>query len=292
MGFFDNGSFGINLGINPGEWFGEDRPDEQRAQNVENQERFAKHGIQWRVNDAKAAGLHPLFGIGGSGSSFSPNPVTVGDGTSISAAPGTAAEGIQRRSNQQSQPVTELEKNQDARLERQSNNEHAATVSRIRTDTAQQQRLAAETDLIRQQIADSVAARAKQTGGVNKERTVVRPAPTDPQDAWEVKNREITAGTKSSGGAIAVGDPSSAFEPVWLAPGLPALVPNGAAQNLGDMELSGWLASIAATTAWWGDAAAKRLYQAARDAGYYISSPEVNEYRRKYLSVDTGGGAP
>ena len=29
-----------------------------------NQREFAKHGIQWRVDDAKAAGIHPLAALG------------------------------------------------------------------------------------------------------------------------------------------------------------------------------------------------------------------------------------
>lgn len=275
MGFFDSGSFGIDLGINPGEWFGDDRPDEQRAQNVEQQKEFAKNSIQWKVADAKAAGLHPLFGAGLSGSSFSPNPITVGDGTSISARPGTPADGIQRRANQQAHPG-ELEKNQDARLERQANNDHAATMSRIATDTEQQALLRAQTDLVKEQIQDSLAARAGQKGVQNKERSVVRPTPTEPQDAWEIVPREITVGVGELGhGPIAVGPPGAAFEPVYLAPNYPILVPNGAAQNLGDMELSGWLISAAATFVWHNYTAAKKVIETAARYGKKISESDV-----------------
>lgn len=281
--------FGINLGISPGEWFGEDRPDEQRAENIQLQKEFAKNSLQWRVADAKAAGLHPLFGISGGGASFSPNPVTVSDSTSISASPGQR---IQERNNQQALPVSELEKNQDARLERQSNNQHAETLSRIATDTANQRLLNAQADIVEKQYRDSLNAKTVATAGINKERTVVKPTPTNPQDAWEIKPREVTQGTDSSGGTIAVGQPGSAFEPVWIAPGLPALVPNGAAQNLGDMELSGWIASIAATGLWWGDAAANKVLDLARKAGHYITSQQVTDFRRKHLPADTGGGAP
>lgn len=42
------------------------------------QREFAQHGVRWRVDDAKAAGLHPLFALGGSGSTFSPHPTVVG----------------------------------------------------------------------------------------------------------------------------------------------------------------------------------------------------------------------
>lgn len=43
------------------------------------QREFAQNGIQWRVNDAKAAGIHPLYALGGGGASYSPSAVHVGD---------------------------------------------------------------------------------------------------------------------------------------------------------------------------------------------------------------------
>jgi len=45
-------------------------------ENVANQERFAKEGIRWRVADAKAAGIHPLYALGANTNSFT--PVSVG----------------------------------------------------------------------------------------------------------------------------------------------------------------------------------------------------------------------
>lgn len=36
------------------------------------QKEFAQNSIQWRVADAKAAGLHPLYALGGAGSSYQP----------------------------------------------------------------------------------------------------------------------------------------------------------------------------------------------------------------------------
>lgn len=50
------------------------------AQNRHNeavQREFAQHGVRWRVEDAEAAGLHPLYALGAQGSSFTPNPITV-----------------------------------------------------------------------------------------------------------------------------------------------------------------------------------------------------------------------
>lgn len=42
------------------------------ANNLAQQERFAKEGIQWKVKDAKAAGVSPEYALGASTSSFSP----------------------------------------------------------------------------------------------------------------------------------------------------------------------------------------------------------------------------
>ena len=44
--------------------------------NIKFQKLFAKHGVRWKTADAKAAGLHPYFALGGSTHSFS--PVSVG----------------------------------------------------------------------------------------------------------------------------------------------------------------------------------------------------------------------
>lgn len=48
------------------------------AENNRNlQEEFAQNGIRWRVEDAKAAGLHPLYALGANTASYS--PIAVGD---------------------------------------------------------------------------------------------------------------------------------------------------------------------------------------------------------------------
>lgn len=46
---------------------------EMNERNLEAQKEFAQHGISWKVADSKAAGLHPLFGAGLSGATFSPS---------------------------------------------------------------------------------------------------------------------------------------------------------------------------------------------------------------------------
>lgn len=57
----------------------------QADKNLKIQKEFAQHGIRWKVEDAKAAGLHPLAALGAQTHSFS--PVAVGDyGSSLASA--------------------------------------------------------------------------------------------------------------------------------------------------------------------------------------------------------------
>jgi hypothetical protein len=45
------------------------------AQNIQLQKQFAQQGIQWRVADAKAAGIHPLAALGAQTHSFAPQSI-------------------------------------------------------------------------------------------------------------------------------------------------------------------------------------------------------------------------
>lgn len=46
--------------------------------NIDMQREFAQHGIRWKVEDAKRAGIHPLYALGAQSASFS--PVSQGSG--------------------------------------------------------------------------------------------------------------------------------------------------------------------------------------------------------------------
>lgn len=78
MGFFDE--LAGNL---VGELFKDNKdqrnePWYQADKNEALQREFAQNGLRWKVADAQAAGLSPLFAVGGAGAAFSPNPITIG----------------------------------------------------------------------------------------------------------------------------------------------------------------------------------------------------------------------
>ncbi len=54
--------------------------------NADLQREFAKNGIRWRVQDAKAAGLHPLAALGMSGASAAPIGISSSMGESLRSA--------------------------------------------------------------------------------------------------------------------------------------------------------------------------------------------------------------
>lgn len=77
--------------------------DQQQERNDRLQRDFAQQGIQWRVNDARAAGVHPLFALGANTHSYAPNstgdslgPAIASAGQSIGRAVDTTATGTQK----------------------------------------------------------------------------------------------------------------------------------------------------------------------------------------------------
>lgn len=66
--------------------FNRDSTAAANAANIQHQREFAQKGIRWKVEDAKAAGIHPLAALGAQTTAFS--PAVVGDtlGSSIASA--------------------------------------------------------------------------------------------------------------------------------------------------------------------------------------------------------------
>lgn len=57
----------------------QDAADDRAAAANQAGREMATHGIRWKVEDAKAAGLHPLFALGGAGATYSPAAAPVFD---------------------------------------------------------------------------------------------------------------------------------------------------------------------------------------------------------------------
>lgn len=73
--------------------------DTQKAMSetqMQKQEEFARSGIQWRVEDAKKAGVHPLFALAGSGATFNPGAIPVGGETGIGQALNNMGQNLSR----------------------------------------------------------------------------------------------------------------------------------------------------------------------------------------------------
>lgn len=66
------GSIISGIGNLVGGIFGQNSQEDQINAQIRAQERFAKHAIQWRTDDANKAGIHPLYALGAQTHSFSP----------------------------------------------------------------------------------------------------------------------------------------------------------------------------------------------------------------------------
>lgn len=65
-------------------------------ENMALQKQFAQEGIRWKVDDARAAGIHPLYALGASTVSYSPVSVGLGADTSMGSALASAGQDISR----------------------------------------------------------------------------------------------------------------------------------------------------------------------------------------------------
>lgn len=69
------------------------------AQNIEMQQKFAKQGIRWKVEDARKAGIHPLYALGASTNSFAPVSVGAVPESGLGAGLANAGQDISRAIN-------------------------------------------------------------------------------------------------------------------------------------------------------------------------------------------------
>jgi len=81
---------------------GQKSAEKQADKNIALQKEFAQSGIQWKVADAKAAGIHPLYALGASTHSFAP----VSIGTPLADSIGKAGQYLGRAADASSSPTT------------------------------------------------------------------------------------------------------------------------------------------------------------------------------------------
>lgn len=67
--------------------------------NIALQQEFAKKGIRWRVNDARKAGIHPLYALGAQTTSFSPVSVGTHADSSFGSAVASMGQDVSRAIN-------------------------------------------------------------------------------------------------------------------------------------------------------------------------------------------------
>lgn len=67
--------------------------------NMRMQEEFAQNGIRWRVNDARKAGIHPLYALGASVPSYTPSSVSFAGDSSLGNSFAQAGQDIGRAIN-------------------------------------------------------------------------------------------------------------------------------------------------------------------------------------------------
>lgn len=110
------------------------------AQNIALQKEFAQQGIQWKVADAKAAGIHPLAALGANTTSFS--PVTAGteahqpDLSSLGQSLGRAFKASQSSEIRKQHDEAEMRKLELEEKRLDVDVRRAALASRVRTTGA------------------------------------------------------------------------------------------------------------------------------------------------------------
>lgn len=115
----------------------------QALRNEQQQREFAQSSLQWKAEDARKAGIHPIYAMGAAGSSFSPVSIA---GGSVSLSPPIAETGMGdalQKSGQSFGRAIQAAQPRDAQLEAVA---HAQ-------QTLQTQRLGLENELLSAQIA-------------------------------------------------------------------------------------------------------------------------------------------
>lgn len=240
-------------------------------EQMDAQREFARMGIRWRVEDAKAAGIHPLYALGAQTSSFS--PVAVGDtmGPAIAQAGqdiSRAMDATRTANERQAALMEERALANAARIQQQQNLdrqfalEAQRTSSQLATDEAQRALLYSQARRLDQQQGPPFPS--------SEPHWWSRPgrggeAPVPPVGAVKTTPSEITSAAPGVGGEVA------GVEPMFLR----VRLPNGDIVNFPNPKLNmdselvmGALGARAYASSWFGSLendGLPRGYSSSRD---------------------------
>lgn len=189
----------------------------QQSKNIELQREFAQNGIRWRTEDARAAGLHPLYALGGTGATFQPNPIVMSspapEGQNVSGAAMATQTGLER----------EIQEAQLRKLEAETEKEHAMSAY-----------YASEAARVGQRALQS----APMPGSL-------MPAAPIPPDLVKINPAEITS-PRSNDRSIVAGPGGPGFREFAVYPEVNALLPDAnsiseAIESLSESGVMMWL---------------------------------------------------
>jgi len=109
------------------------------AQNEALQREFAQNGIRWKVADAQAAGLHPLYALGGAGAAYQPSAqnVMAGPAASLDAVGQNISRAVQASASSHEQEANRLQLELLRSQIRRNDIEGAAVASQSQRDWQQ-----------------------------------------------------------------------------------------------------------------------------------------------------------
>lgn len=169
--------------------------------NVKAQREFAQNGIQWKVEDAKKAGIHPLYALGSNTHSFT--PTYVGD-TSLPQAFANVGQDIGRAMMANADQET-----------RQGVAKAAAEVHKLQVE-----KLGLENDLLRQDLMTKQAQIGPPAPSLTRDGFKLGPGGTLPlwsTDVVTVEPSKITS-PRSDDSSIEAGPPGPAYKEYDLGP--------------------------------------------------------------------------
>lgn len=181
----------------------------EREKDRDLQKEFAQRSVRWRVDDAKAAGLHPLFALGAAGSSYTPTAFIPGQAPSGShhqealGAIGRGVDAFVRRPNAYERQQSRYERRlQQMRIESEIEANKALTAQRVADVSRRQVAPGTPTTVV-----DSPFGPAVRVNPVRPENvTVVPPRVQRPLPPNVISNfmglGDLTLGPGASGGDV------------------------------------------------------------------------------------------